>query len=646
MFSSNKIFQHALVSFLLSTSFLIYPHTALAQADVPNYLQELVQQSKTLKLANHPQWHQLLHYRQSFMGSIESEADDPAFFTATNGKYSPDDELAATLSAFFSKEPWGEKQEPAQCAFIARYEWLNSQLHFDLKQLPQLACSQFDKWYAAINPGSLTLIFPSAYINNPSSMFGHTLLRVDTPNQTEKTRLLSYAINYGAETGNDNGVAFAVKGIFGGYHGTVGIGPYYKKVKEYSDTESRDIWEYQLNFTQHEIRRLLAHVWELRGVYFDYYFFDENCSYLVLTLLDVARPELKLSDNFSGWVIPSDTLRRLNQYPDLVKQVIYRPAAGTRLAHQASLLTQAEQTTALDLVNGTLPIDGLINQDHSETAQASILLLAHDYLRYEFLAGRHEKESGSRLSQQLLTARSTISTSQAPPPVPTPVTRPEQGHATGMVQLGFGSENTQDFLQLRLRPAYHDLLDNDSGYVSGAQIDFFNFSFNFKNDKLKLDEFNVIDIVSLSPRDHFFKPTSWRIRATWQRRILPDSPSPDRPSFRLDGGAGLSTHATDNILLYGLFNLGLDRNSLLKDKYTFGPGLETGLIAQPVTHWKIQLHAQTMNFITGEQHHYTTLRVAQRFAIGPQSAISLEWSQQRAFDLRTETWLFSLRHYL
>ena len=169
---------------------------------------------------------------------------------------------------------------------------------------------------------------------------------------------------------------------------------------------------------------------------------------------------------------------------------------------------------------------------------------------------------------------------------------------------------------------------------------------SYQRRKLKLEEVTAVDIVSLTPRNHLFKPTSWRIRTAWQRRILPDNPSPSHLSFRLDGGAGLSTRATDKVLFYGLLDAGLDRNSLLKDNYTFGLGLETGLIAQPITHWKIKLHAQVMNFRTGEQHHYTTLRVAQRFVIGAQSAIGLEWSRQRAFNLRTETWLLSLRRYL
>ena len=60
--------------------------------------------------------------------------------------------------------------------------------------------------------------------------------------------------------------------------------------------ENRDVWEYELNLEPHEIERLLAHTWELGFTRFDYYFFDENCSYHLLSLLDVARPGVELTD--------------------------------------------------------------------------------------------------------------------------------------------------------------------------------------------------------------------------------------------------------------------------------------------------------------------------------------------------------------
>ena len=38
------------------------------------------------------------------------------------------------------------------------------------------------------------------------------------------------------------------------------------------------------------------HTHEMDKIYSDYYFFDENCSYDLLFLLDVARPWIGLTD--------------------------------------------------------------------------------------------------------------------------------------------------------------------------------------------------------------------------------------------------------------------------------------------------------------------------------------------------------------
>lgn len=44
--------------------------------------------------------------------------------------------------------------------------------------------------------------------------------------------------------------------------------PYYRKVKEYGDFESRDLWEYELNLTPEETRFLVSHIWEMQHVSF------------------------------------------------------------------------------------------------------------------------------------------------------------------------------------------------------------------------------------------------------------------------------------------------------------------------------------------------------------------------------------------
>ncbi len=636
----------------LALFFLLASGLASGNIDIANpekiYLAQLQQQAATLNLAQHPQWQRLLHIRNTYIGGPESEVDDPTFFISARGKQNAAAELAATLAAFFSAEPWGRKPEPAQCAFVARYEWLNSQLKFDPKRLPALPCAEFDRWFRGINPASLTLVFPSAYINNPSSMFGHTLLRVDPPGQDEDTRLLSYAINYGANTGDDNGVAFALKGLFGGYYGTVGIGPYYKKVKDYSDFESRDIWEYQLSLNQQEVRRLLAHVWELRGINFDYYFFDENCAYVILTLLDVARPRLGLSKTLNGWLIPTDTLRRITSIKNLVSNIVYRPAAGTKLKYLAESLSTGLQNTVLNIANGGINLSQLENSPLLPQQKADTLLLAHDFVRYEFLAHRRDKTDAAPLMRALLLARSNIPSVQVPARLPTPAVSPDQGHATGMFETGGLSEGGRRYLLLGLRPAYHDLLDDERGYVKGAQINFLNLSLRYSQDqqKLRVNSFTMLDIVSLSSRDNFFKPVSWRFKLAWQNRIFPGATALDRLTLRADGGGGLSFQLGDNTQLFGLASMGLDRDRRFRDNYNLGVGLEAGLLSKLGNRWKLMLRAQHMRYQIAQRHEYNTLEISQRYHLSPHHALSLDWRQQRAYGKRLNSALLAWRWYL
>ncbi|MDQ6735519.1 MAG: DUF4105 domain-containing protein, partial [Nitrospirota bacterium] len=194
--------------------------TAMA-AEQPDraYLAELIQRASEANLAEDRYWHLLLHYRKNLLPGYTSEADDPGFFLASDGKTNPQAELAATLTQFFSSELVGRSRQPAQCAFIGRYTWLKNKLSIDDSRLRPEPCERFHNWYAEMNPQSITLIFPSAFMNNPSSMFGHTLLRVDRKGQTEHTRILAYTINYAADVPPDAGVAFAIKGLAGGYKG-------------------------------------------------------------------------------------------------------------------------------------------------------------------------------------------------------------------------------------------------------------------------------------------------------------------------------------------------------------------------------------------------------------------------------------------
>ena len=287
-----------------------------------------------------------------------SEIISPYFFiTPLPSKNLAQDELEATIRAFY--QPIESVQIPqeilqkrekeirffkensinlptrsiaaqdyhALCRFPARFAFL--QKHLSFTSLPQVNCAEFQTMRDYIAPTKASIIFPSAHINSPASMFGHTFLLLDS---TFQSRLLAFAINYQADAdpSQTNAISFAFNGLFGLYTGSYSILPYYDKIKEYSNTESRDMWEYELNLTQEEITQLYNHIWELTDAYSWYYFFHRNCSYNILWLLEVARPSLALRHKFIYQVNPPETLFAL-QEANLITHIAYRPSKRAKL---------------------------------------------------------------------------------------------------------------------------------------------------------------------------------------------------------------------------------------------------------------------------------------------------------------------------
>ncbi|MEK5789646.1 DUF4105 domain-containing protein, partial [Acinetobacter johnsonii] len=107
----------------------------------------------------------------------------------------------------------------------ARSRWLMQQLNIDVQQLPKVNCVEFNDWINQIKPHKATLIYATDFMGNPSSMFGHTLLRLD-PKDQKQLNLVSYAVNYAATVKGDDNWSYAWKGLTGQYPGEYSIMPY------------------------------------------------------------------------------------------------------------------------------------------------------------------------------------------------------------------------------------------------------------------------------------------------------------------------------------------------------------------------------------------------------------------------------------
>ena len=329
-------------SFALATDSVLTTDTTSANSKVDH-------STALSELAKSSYWRSLLRDENPHSAHYTSPVRLDGFFLSPNGANNALAELEATANTFAkaitpSSAVSANKAAaintsvvdtaPA-CRYPGRHAWLSQQRPDLAAQWPKADCPELNTWLTGLDANQVTLVFASDYLNNPSSMFGHTLMRIDAASQSDDTRLLSYAINYSAQTNTNNGLEFAIKGLTGGYPGAYSLLPYYEKVKEYNDWESRDLWEYELALTPAEVRQMLLVFWDWRGITSPYYFLSRNCSYELLGLIEMARPGLDLQSQFPVAVIPTDTVRAVLKEKDLLKRVTWRAASGTQL--QASL---------------------------------------------------------------------------------------------------------------------------------------------------------------------------------------------------------------------------------------------------------------------------------------------------------------------
>ncbi len=621
--------------FLIFSLFFIQP----AFSQDKSYLNELLTNAKKLNLSQDIQWHRLLHLKKSLIGlGYHSLIDEPEFFLAKDFGANPEKELEETIKAFFVRKSSQNEDLNlhAQCKFPARYFWLKKKLSFDSSRLPEIYCPAFREWEEALAPSGLTMIFPTSFLNNPASMFGHTLFRIDAKGQDEKTRLLAYGASYAAGTNESSGLVFAVRGIFGGYLGAFSIAPYYQKVKEYSDLENRDVWEYELNITQDQLDLLVKHLWEMKNTYFDYYFFDENCSYHLLSLLDLAKPELNLSDQFNFWAIPIDTVKATVAEPGLLKKIIYRPSKTTIIKSKLKDINSEEKDLVLELSKGKINFSDSRVEALSEEEKVKVLGLAIDYVGYIRLHAEEERAELDQREFELLTARSKLK-SDPLEEKPLQAFLPENGHKTRLASLGLGynldspQKGKQLFSEFLFRPAYHDLLSPQEGYVDGSGISFFEFKLRkYEEETLSLESFMPLKIISLTPRDDFFKKYSFNVQVGANKEIVNEAGERKFLSG-VDGGLGLSYQLLEKFVFYNFLNADFKLQDDFKDNYRFGFSYQPGAYFDLNENWRVLTSGKVSSFVLGEDYTNLEFNFEQRYSLSQNNTVNLGFKRLREF---------------
>lgn len=578
--------------------------------------------------ASSPEWLAVGHYQAKGNG-YKSTVDSPDFFLAPDGKVNPQAELAATISVFAGKD------DNTKCLFPSRYKLLH-RVGLITAKFPH--CQEYEQFYNDLRPAGVTLLFTDAYMNNPSSLFGHTLLRIDTARKG--TQLLAHGANYGAFTGGqENSVLFAIYGLTGGYLGGFTVKPYYDIINTYNNIENRDIWELQLDFSPEELDFFVAHLWEIGQTQSRYFFFTRNCSYMLMETLDAVRPSLKLAQKFPVQTIPLDTIKAVYRTPGVVKNINYRPSRQNKIRHRVALMTAEEKQAyyqVLDTQNYAM--DGL-----SETAKVNVAETAYQFIQYQYVAHKLELAEYRRQSFAALRARNALKNAGSIDELKDGKP-PYQAHESMRATLGAGVRNGEGFQELSYRPAYHSLTDDNYGFLRGAEINFLNTTLRHydNSDKYLLQKFELLGIRSVSPIDRMFTPVSFQILADVNRELNPQTEKEGYVANLTVGGGGTYAVA-ENIWVFGMANAHGAYGGFLPQNQYLGAGLQAGIYAD-FGRWRILAEAEKI-YATAKIGSRQIYKIESAYSLSTNWAVAVQSRYEQNYGRDIEENMLSLRTY-
>lgn len=626
-------------SFKVFVCFLSLSFFSTAYA-VENPVKNVTPDLATLKkLSKTNAWWRLIHYKQHTFG-VRSQVDQEEFFLHPQGYKSPLAELTATfeqLQTALNSKPLLDQNLDLRCTYPARVNWLARTLDLTI---PTRECAALDKWLGQVDAGSLSMIFPSAYMNNASSMFGHSFLRIEGSDRSVKPDLVAHAINFAADVSEvEGGVSYAVKGMFGLYPGYFSLQPYYEKVDEYNNLENRDMWEYPINLSDDGLARIVWHMWELERVRFDYWFFDENCSYQLLALVSVAQDHLNLTQGFDLKALPADTIRALDKANLISNQAKYRPSFATKLISMSEQANPTELIAAKQLVfdylsPSELKLDATANP-------AKVYELAYEWLNFRFRHQGVTRDEAAKQLHRLLVARSKISQKSGLIPPATPAVPPHKGHKTAQVSVSLGQHEDVNYFQLSAKPSYHGRYDALNGYLPNAEINLLELKLRFDEENKEITPWhlNILEVGNYLQSSPIFSLAAWRVKAE-VGRTNPLASSKDDWRGRLGASYGRAWGKSDTLMSYLMLAGELEAGPAaghLKDNKTnqdwaLGAGVTGGFVWEPFTNWRTGLDATWIGFATGNKGTMLTTEATLQWNYSTNQSLRLQGKWQERQD--------------
>jgi hypothetical protein len=215
-----------------------------------------------------------------------------------------------------------------------------------------------------------------------------------------------------------------------------------------------------------------------------------------------------------------------------------------------------------------------------------------------------------------------------------------------MIGASAGQNAENAFVELNYRVSYHDLLDPIAGYYQGMSLNMLNFRVRaYEGGDIKLEKFELLDIVSLSSRNRFFSPWSWKANVSVEQQWTVDK---EILVTQGTAGRGLSYEYLDNGHFFSFATARIEVNHKLVDKIALAPGIQLGLLH----YWSrasLMVDVEHYQFLF-DQTMRSQLNIQQNFELGKNQSLRLSAQFHRVKGKKYKTDYFDefsleYRHY-
>ena len=403
-------------------------------------------------------------------------------------------ELKRTLTLF-------QTDPTSLCQYPARYKWLNSKLDLNLSKP---SCSSLEK-FRDLHFKKLSVVFTSERYDSPASVFGHTMMKVETDS-------IPYAINYSAKIpDNINSLEYIFKGINGRFISGYSFMPFSTKEYEYRSGEFRDLITFELHLTPDEIENIMLYFYEIQNSKENYYFLSHNCSSELIKLIDMAKYNSKLSKEFSSVTIPINIIYLLQKY-NYIKEITTKHSKLKQFYTIINQLNSKEREILFKITHFQYSVNKFAkNKMLSKNSKYLITVAGIQY--FEIKSTKESLTQKSlypfmKLIALKLKYNQTKDFSQLKVLNKNPISNKFHKFYVGTLS----NSNNSHKMILGYRYLYRDRFDLMDSFKKNGTVELLDFAITKKSEKISLEHLTLLNLEAMPVSNIFFQETINKIK--------------------------------------------------------------------------------------------------------------------------------------